>query len=101
MIPLRDGLWASGVEVADVGDRRHRVRFPEDDAPSGLSYCNECGHWLILEGGIRASGVEYRFDMCSGCHAFMGWCGDVPPAGVVVEIKGADGGVVRMLWPEG
>ena len=38
----RIGSWKEGVEVIEVSGPVHRVKFPGDDKPAGLWFCNAC-----------------------------------------------------------
>ena len=40
---VRDGLWDEQTKVAKVGRNRHTVLFPDNDAPTAISFCNNCG----------------------------------------------------------
>lgn len=57
---VREGVWDDKVKIAWVGAKRHTVIFPDNDEPSTVTYCNNCGSPFTFG------------NACAGCKMYQG-----------------------------
>ena len=56
-------VWDDTVVVTEIMARRHKAKFPEEDSPSTLSFCNNCGGMMI-----RRFKNDEKIPVCAGCN---------------------------------
>ena len=52
---IRDGIWDNSVIIADVHRYRHTAIFPENEEPTKVTFCNNCGDPFVVN------------DVCANC----------------------------------